>query len=57
VKDTLQKIDGCGEVKIYQSTLVSNEEWKNLGEGAAGRKRARSLRELNAGGADRVLGK
>lgn len=30
VKDTLKTIDGCSSLKIYQSTLVSNETWKSL---------------------------
>ena len=34
LKDTLRKIDGCAGLKIARSTLIGNEQWKNLGEGA-----------------------
>jgi hypothetical protein len=34
VKQTLWAIDGCGDLEIVRSTLISNEEWKNLGEDA-----------------------
>ena len=28
---SLRAIDGCGKLKVYRSTLISNERWKNLG--------------------------
>src|SRR5262249_26604235 len=31
LKDTLRRIDGCAELKIARSTLIGNEQWKNLG--------------------------
>lgn len=34
VKETLWNIDGCSDLKIVRSTLISNEEWKSLGEDA-----------------------
>jgi hypothetical protein len=34
VKETLWSIEDCGNLKIVRSTLISNEEWKNLGESA-----------------------
>jgi hypothetical protein len=30
VRTTLKALDGCGHIKMYQSTLVSNEGWKAL---------------------------
>jgi hypothetical protein len=32
VKRVLKSIRGCSELEIARSTLVNNEEWKNLGE-------------------------
>lgn len=29
IKKTLNAIDGCEEVKIYRTTLLENEQWKN----------------------------
>src|SRR5664279_1527796 len=34
VKSTIKEIDGCGSMKVYRSTLISNENWKALGESA-----------------------
>jgi hypothetical protein len=34
VKSTIKEIGGCGAMKVYRSTLISNENWKALGEGA-----------------------
>jgi hypothetical protein len=34
VKETLRSIKGCANLKIVRSTLISNEEWKKLGESA-----------------------
>jgi hypothetical protein len=34
VKDTLRSIPGCAKLSIARSTLISNQEWKNLGERA-----------------------
>ncbi len=34
VKRTLWAIDGCENLEIVRSTLISNEEWKKLGEDA-----------------------
>ena len=34
VKRALWSTDGCGDLDIARSTLVSNEEWKDLGEAA-----------------------
>jgi hypothetical protein len=34
VKDLLRSIDGCRGVKLARSTLISNEEWKELGQTA-----------------------
>jgi hypothetical protein len=34
VKSTINEIDGCGSMKVYRSTLISNENWKALGESA-----------------------
>jgi len=34
VKQTLWAIRGCSNLKIHRSTLISNEEWKKLGENA-----------------------
>jgi Protein of unknown function (DUF2971) len=38
VKRILRSIQGCRDLKIVRSTLISNEEWKDLGEAAAGPK-------------------
>jgi hypothetical protein len=34
LKNTIRKIDGCARVKLARSTLIGNEQWKDLGEGA-----------------------
>ena len=34
LKSTIKEIDGCGAMKVYRSTLISNENWKTLGESA-----------------------
>jgi hypothetical protein len=34
VKRTLKGIRGCGGLRIYRSTLSSNAQWKELGDGA-----------------------
>jgi hypothetical protein len=34
VKQTLWAIKGCSDLEIVRSTLISNEEWKKLGEDA-----------------------
>lgn len=34
LKDTLRGIDGCEKLSIVRSTLISNQEWKNLGDAA-----------------------
>jgi hypothetical protein len=34
VKSTLRSIDGCSRIKVFQSTLVSNELWKKFTEKA-----------------------
>jgi hypothetical protein len=34
LKNTIRKIDGCARVKLARSTLIGNEHWKDLGEGA-----------------------
>ncbi len=34
VKSTIKEIDGCSAMKVYRSTLISNENWKALGESA-----------------------
>jgi len=31
----LKSIDGCSKIKFVRSTLVNNEEWKNIGKSAA----------------------
>jgi hypothetical protein len=33
IRRLLRRIPGCGKLKIARSTLISNEEWKNLAEG------------------------
>ena len=35
IKRTLKSIKGCSELEIVRSSLIGNEEWKNLGESAA----------------------
>ena len=35
VKTTVRSIDGCSGLSIVRSTLISNEEWKRLGEDSA----------------------
>jgi hypothetical protein len=34
VKDLLRSIEGCAHVPLARSTLISNEEWKELGQTA-----------------------
>ena len=34
VKSTIKEIEGCSAMKVYRSTLISNENWKALGESA-----------------------
>jgi DUF2971 family protein len=34
IKKILHSIKGCGHLEIVRSTLISNEEWKTLGEDA-----------------------
>ena len=34
IKKTLKLIDGCQNIKIYRSTLLENERWKALANGA-----------------------
>ena len=34
LKSTIKEIDGCSAMKVYRSTLISNENWKALGESA-----------------------
>lgn len=34
LKSTIKEIDGCNSMKVYRSTLISNENWKALGESA-----------------------
>ena len=34
VNSTIKEIDGCSAMKVYRSTLISNENWKALGESA-----------------------
>jgi hypothetical protein len=39
VKEMLLSLKGCEGIRVSQSTLISNEQWKKLGEGATGRKK------------------
>lgn len=34
VKAAINSIEGCANVKVYKSTLVENEDWKGLANGA-----------------------
>jgi hypothetical protein len=34
LKETIREIPGCSKLELVRSTLISNERWKNLGEGA-----------------------
>ena len=34
VKLTIKEIKGCESLKVFRSTLISNENWKELGESA-----------------------
>ena len=34
VKPTIKDIDGCQSLKVFRSTLISNERWKALGDDA-----------------------
>src|SRR5215471_8920008 len=61
VKNTLWKIEGCEDLKISQSTLISNEDWKTFGDSAVNgpattpkrkrRKRRRRNKKFQAGSA------
>lgn len=31
IKKLLKTIDGCAELPLFRSTLIGNEEWKNIG--------------------------
>jgi hypothetical protein len=42
IKRTLKSIKGCSDLEIVRSTLISNEEWKKLGESARLNREARS---------------
>lgn len=35
VKNLLKTIDGCAKLSVVRSTLVGNEEWKNIGSSVA----------------------
>ncbi len=35
VKATLRSVPGCSGLKVTRSTLIGNEKWKSLGDGAA----------------------
>ena len=35
VKATIRAIPGCSGLRVVRSTLIGNEEWKNLGENSA----------------------
>lgn len=35
VKSTIKEIDGCQSLKVFRSTLISNESWKALGDSAS----------------------
>lgn len=34
VKALVKRIDGCASIKVYQSTLISNDDWLKCGEAA-----------------------
>jgi hypothetical protein len=34
VKSTIREIEGCQSMRVFRSTLISNENWKTLGEKA-----------------------
>jgi hypothetical protein len=34
VKDTIRRVKGCAHLKVTRSTLIGNEQWKDLGDGA-----------------------
>jgi hypothetical protein len=42
VKDMLRSIEGCASLKVVHSTLISNEEWKKIGERVAGARKEAS---------------
>ena len=44
VKKTLWRIEGCKQLDIVRSTLISNEEWKTFGDSAVNRQRLKSAR-------------
>jgi hypothetical protein len=35
VKGTIREMDGCQSLKVFRSTLISNERWKALGDSAS----------------------
>ena len=39
LKGMLKRIEGCTHLRITRSTLICNEQWKNLGESVAEEKR------------------
>ncbi len=39
VQETLLGLHGCSDIRVSRSTLISNEQWKKLGERATGRKK------------------
>lgn len=41
IKKTLKQIKDCEKLRIARSTLISNEDWKNFGDGAVRQKRRR----------------
>jgi len=48
IKRMLWSIRGCSALEIVRSTLISNEEWKNLGESAAQQRTVRDARKYGA---------
>lgn len=34
VRSLIKTIDGCHHIRVHRTTLIGNEEWKRLGEGA-----------------------
>jgi hypothetical protein len=48
VKAILHGIEDCEDLKIVQSTLISNEEWKQIGERVAGNRDVRPKRSKKA---------
>jgi hypothetical protein len=33
IKETIQKISGCKNIKIEKSSLINNKEWRRIGDG------------------------